>query len=228
MTNEELKKILENHRHWLHKDCEGWEHMSADLSYADLRGADLRFANLRGANLRFANLIEANLREANLIGANLIGANLIGADLRGADLCNADIVGADLRGADIVGADLRDADLRGAKGCYQCCPCEGEFIAWKKASDGCRGVIVKLLIPAEAKRSSATTGKCRADKAIVLEIQDMDGNKIDTVAYSRQDDSFKYVVGETVTPKEPFCEDRWQECASGIHFFVDRRAAVEY
>ena len=89
---------------------------------------------------------------------------------------------------------------------------------------------MKLLIPADAKRSSATTEKCRADKAVVLEIQDLDGNKIDRNAYSTYNNAqnFEYKVGETVVPREPFDEDRWNECSSGIHFFIDRRAAVEY
>lgn len=140
---------------------------------------------------------------------------------------------ADLRGADLWGADLQGADLQGARGCYQACPCEGEFIAWKKCrthGEDNSECIVKLLIPADAKRSSATTEKCRADKAIVLEIQDLDGNKIDRNAYSTYEgaQNFEYKVGETVTPREPFDEDRWNECSSGIHFFIDRRAAVEY
>ena len=150
------------------------------------------------------------------------------ADLRGANLW-----GADLWGANLWGANLRGADLRGARGCYQACPCEGEFIAWKKCRTHGKDnseCIVKLLIPADAKRSSATTEKCRADKAIVLEIQDLDGNKIDRNAYSTYETAqdFEYKVGETVTPRKPFDEDRWNECSSGIHFFIDRNAAVEY
>lgn len=50
ISQEELNKIIENHKHWLQKDCENWESMSADLSYADLRNADLSCADLSGAN----------------------------------------------------------------------------------------------------------------------------------------------------------------------------------
>lgn len=49
MDAQELAKILENHRHWLKEDCEGWEYMRADLSGADLSVADLCDANLSGA-----------------------------------------------------------------------------------------------------------------------------------------------------------------------------------
>ena len=196
---------------------------------ANLRDANLRNANLRGANLRDANLRDANLRDADLRDADLRGANLRDADLRCADLCGANLYGADLRGADLrganlYGADLRGANLRDAKGCYLSCPTEGSFIGWKKAS----GHIVKLRIPEDARRSSATGHKCRCDKAYVMEIQNMDGTKAteDTVR-SDHDKDFVYTVGATVEVPD-FDDNRWSECAPGIHFFIDRRAAVEY
>ena len=181
----------------------------ADLSDANLCGADLHGSNLRCANLYGANLRGSNLRCANLYGANLYGANLYDANLRDADL----------RGANLCGADLR-----GAKGCYLSCPTEGSFIGWKKAS----GHIVKLRIPEDARRSSATGHKCRCDKAYVMEIQNMDGTKAteDTVR-SDHDKNFVYTVGATVEVPD-FDDNRWSECAPGIHFFIDRREAVEY
>ena len=201
----------------------------ANLCGADLFGADLCDANLRDANLRDADLRGANLRDANLRDADLRGANLCDADLRGANLRDADLRGADLRGANLCDADLRGADLRGAnlcdaKGCYLSCPTEGSFIGWKKAS----GHIVKLRIPEDARRSSATGHKCRCDKAYVMEIQNMDGTKAteDTVR-SDHDKNFVYTVGATVEVPD-FDDNRWSECAPGIHFFIDRRAAVEY
>jgi len=211
----------------------------ADLRGADLRGADLRGANLYGADLRGADLRDADLRDAYLCGAYLCGAYLCGADLRGADLrganlrdadlrdanlCDADLRGANLCGADLRGADLRGANLCDAKGCYLSCPTEGSFIGWKKAS----GHIVKLRIPEDARRSSATGHKCRCDKAYVMEIQNMDGTKAteDTVR-SDHDKNFVYTVGATVEVPD-FDDNRWSECAPGIHFFIDRRAAVEY
>lgn len=173
------------------------------------RDADLRDADLCGADLR---------------GSNLRGANLRDADLRGANLCDADLRGANLYGADLRGTDLRGANLRDAKGCYLSCPTEGSFIGWKKAS----GHIVKLRIPEDARRSSATGHKCRCDKAYVMEIQNMDGTKAteDTVR-SDHDKNFVYTVGATVEVPD-FDDNRWSECAQGIHFFIDRRAAVEY
>ena len=212
---------------------------NADLSGADLRSADLHGANLRNADLRNADLSGADLRSANLRDADLRSADLRNADLRSADLRNADLSGADLRGVDLRSANLRNADLRNAdlsdadlcgadlsdaKGCYLSCPTEGSFIGWKKAS----GHIVKLRIPEDARRSSATGHKCRCDKAYVMEIQNMDGTKAteDTVR-SDYDQNFVYTVGATVEVPN-FDDNRWSECAPGIHFFIDRRAAVEY
>ena len=213
-------------------------------SEANLRRANLRGANLRGANLRRANLYGADLRGADLCGADLCGADLCGADLCGADLrranlrranlCGADLYGADLRGADLCGAnlcganlcgaDLCGANLCGAKGAYMACPTDGSFIGWKKAS----GYVVKLQIPEDARRSSAGGEKCRCDKAYVAEIQNADGTKADIEAiHSNHDNNFVYTVGATVEVPN-FDDCRWNECAPGIHFFIDRRAAVEY
>ena len=196
----------------------------ADLREADLRGADLREADLYGADLR-----EADLREADLRGADLRGADLYGADLREANLRGADLYGADLREANLRGADLCEADLCGANHnegtafLLSQCP-DGAFIGYKKASSH----IVKLLVPEDAKRSSATTLKCRCSKAKVLEIQNLDGSKSDLKAVpSDRDENFIYVVGKE-KEVEDFDEDRWNECSTGIHFFISREMAVKY
>ena len=188
-------------------------------SEANLCGADLYGADLRGADLCGADLCGADLCEANLCGADLRRA-----DLCGADLCGADLRRANLRRANLCGADLCGANLCGAKGAYMACPTDGSFIGWKKAS----GYVVKLQIPEDARRSSAGGEKCRCDKAYVAEIQNADGTKADIEAiHSNHDNNFVYTVGATVEVPN-FDDCRWNECAPGIHFFIDRRAAVEY
>ena len=174
---EELKTILENHKHWINEDCEGWEDMRADLTYADLTHADLT-------------------------GTNLTYAYLIGASLRGAK--NVPYI-------------------------PMICPEEGEFIGWKKANaQSGKHVIVKLKIPASAKRSSATSRKCRCNKAKVLEIYNLDGTIAEErECYSDYDSDFVYEVGKTVEV-DNFCEDRWSDCAPGIHFFINRQEAINY
>ena len=158
--------------------------------------------------------------------ANLHGANLRGADLHGANLRGANLHGANLRGADLYGADLRGADLRGAKhfDLSIACPDTGEFIGWKKAE----GYIVKLLILEDSKRVSATGRKCRCNKAKVLEIQLLDGRQADiSEARSSYDCGFIYSVGKIVQV-DNFDENRWNECSTGIHFFITRDEAVNY
>ena len=87
----------------------------------------------------------------------------------------ADLRYADLHGAFLQGADLHGAFLWGSSVEFPVCPQEGAFIGWKKCKDG---KLVKLLILEDAKRSSATTRKCRCSKAKVLKIIDAKGNEI--------------------------------------------------
>ena len=255
MKDCELNKILELHQKWLNVEeggvranlqgvnLQGIDLHKADLRGANLCGADLREsnlyeanffeANLYKANLYKANLCEANLCEANLFEANLYGANLYAADLRGADLNKADLYGVNLRGADLNKAVLYGANLYGANLCRAknapfipyTCPEKGEFVAFKK----CGEYIIELLIPADAKRCSATTRKCRASYAKVLSITTLDGEiaKTDRVMNSNYPSHIVYKVGEFVYP-DSFDEDRWRECSHGIHFFINRQEAVEY
>ncbi len=82
MPDEELQKILEEHRKWVESEGKEGERANlwrANLREADLSGANLREADLQGTNLQGAKLYEANLQEANLNGANLREADLSGA-----------------------------------------------------------------------------------------------------------------------------------------------------
>ena len=209
----------------------------ADLSEADLRGADLSEANLRGADLRGANLRGADLRGANLSGAYLSGAYLRGADLSGAYLSEANLRGANLseaylRGADLSMANLRGANLRGADlheskavNYPMTCPERGSFIGFKRVRNY---LIVELEITEDALRSSATGRKCRCSKAKVLSITNIDGTESNTnSARSLWDPDFVYTVGETIEVPN-FDTNRWNECASGIHFFITRQEAVDF
>ena len=167
---------------------------------------------------------------ANLQGANLQDADLRGANLRGADLRGANLWRADLRRANLQDAYLQDADLRRAYHDSSTaflpiqCPEEGSFIAYKKA----KGLVVKLLIPDDAKRSSATSRKCRCDKAKVLEIMQPDKTPSNiTSVPSNYDPDFVYEVGKTVMVSD-FEEDRFVECAAGINFFITFDEAKKY
>lgn len=264
---EELKLILENHQHWLNRDCVDWETMKADLrnadlyhadlryadlryadlrnsylAYADLRDADLRYTSLYDSDIRGANLYHADLRSANLFYANLLRANLSNANLSDADLGRANLDGACLYNARLINANLCNASMKNAhferanisharidrssmnEVCPIACPEYGSFIGWKKANEK----IIKLEITEDAKRSSAFSRKCRCDKARVVAIENADGTDsgINMIA-SSYDPSFVYTVGEIVCV-DNFDENRCNECAPGIHFFITRQEAVNY
>lgn len=227
MTREELNRILENHKHWLNKDCDGWEKMCANLAGVNLSRATLANANLKDANFAGANLERANLEGAFLKGANLEGADLTDANLKGANLTGANLTNAILEDANLADTNLTHADLHSAKiipFIPFVCPDTGSFIAYKKAS----GYIVKLQIPEDAERLSATSRKCRCDKAQVLEIQNLDGTTAHvTEVGSDYDETFIYEVGKNVSV-DNFDNNRWNECSTGIHFFINRQEAVEY
>ena len=164
-------------------------------------------ANLRGADLSDADLSDANLTNADLRGANLIGANLSNADLTNAYLSDADL--SSIKDAD----KMQDILISHTS----ICP-EGAIIGWKKCRDN---VIVKLEIPAEAKRSNSTGRKCRAEYVKVLEVIGAD------VGISRHDDKTEYRAGEIVKP-DKWDDNRWDECSNGIHFFITRLEAENY
>lgn len=136
MIQQELNKIIENHKKWLNHDSNGisaylcgaelrcTELSNVDLSNAKLSKVDLSIANLENANLSNADLSNADLSNADLRGSNLKGANLRDADLRGAilrgailsnaNLSNAYLRNSDLRGACLNETNLKDADLSSA------------------------------------------------------------------------------------------------------------------
>jgi len=204
-TVEELKIELELHSLWL----------STRFS-TTIKG---RRADLSGADLSDANLSDADLRCANLSDADLNGANLRCADLRRADLS----------GANLSDADLRCADYGHTTSFYALqCPEEGAFIGYKK----CKKYIIKLQITENAKRSSSTTRKCRCSEVLVLDIQNIDGTSTNLTEYLHRDqytkDGTLYKIGEITRPSLEFDENRWNECSTGIHFFITRDEAVKY
>ena len=245
IANTTLEDILDKHALWLKGESSGKRAYlnDANLSHVYLSGANLRDAYLSGADLRYANLRGANLRGANLSHANLSGANLSGAVLSHADLSYADLSSANLSGAylrdsylrganlshsNLSGANLSGVDLRDANNIYipLACPEKGSFIGYKKVSNGEQ--IVELFIPTDAKRSSSTGRKCRCNKAKVISITNIDGSSCElTKVRSSYDSSFMYTVGEYVEVKN-FDDNRWNECAPGIHFFITREEAVRY
>lgn len=171
----------------------------------DLERFDFHGVDLRGASFKGCNLTSVNFRHADLTGIQLQGANLFGAILE-----------------DAVVKDIADDAQTRFFRLY--CPESGAFIGWKKCFNS---RVVQLLIPADARRSSATYNTCRCDKAKVLSIKSPDYRQIYDEATSYVDEGFVYRTGAFVYASG-FCEDRWNDSTEGIHFFMTRQEALGY
>ncbi|MEF9946107.1 MAG: pentapeptide repeat-containing protein [Lachnospiraceae bacterium] len=171
----------------------------------DLTGRDLREMDLTGADFQGANLTGVNLRKSILKGANFKGANLLCTNLEYADLTDI-----------IVDENTRHYRMN--------CPETGAFVGYKKCFND---RIVQLLIPADAKRCSATNPACRCSKAKVLSIKSIDSQESYEEATSFVDENFVYRVGNWVEVSN-FNEDRWMDSTTGIHFWMTREGAIGY
>lgn len=229
----------------------------ANLSGSNLSETNLSETNLAKANFEGANLQYSILNRTSFIGANLAGVNFRGSEIRNADFTKADLAKAifkdsDLREANFTKAYLGDADFRFTYLSYtnfedsnlifadfdhaNLCKAnftganpmnlpEGEFIGWKKLENG---LIAKLKILKDSKRSRATGYKCRCDKALVMEFQELDGSKSKvSICTNINFTECIYRVGEIVYA-DKWDDNRYHECSNGIHFFMDRETAVNY
>jgi len=236
INNKTLEQILIEHKHWIYKDCDGWENMKANLHYADLYNADLRNINLQGADLFYANL-----QGADLCYANLQSADLSYAVLRDASLCFANLCAANLYAAKLQNINLSFANLRGANLYYtnlyssnlyyaDLCNVDGNLIKYRKGKmlsediigyKKCKdNVIVTLKIPRGAIIFSINGYKCRTNKAKVVSIDGADR------AFSSYN-NMSYYVGDEITIYDFNCEYNI-ECAKGVHFFMTREEAEHY
>lgn len=220
MTQSKYEDIYILHRKWLAGDPDGKQ---ARFVGEDLYSLCMNSDDLRKAQFEFVNFMGADLRRADLRGATFFNCNFNGA---------------------LIANTLFDKET------YDelfplCCPEEGSFIGWKKVYCSCRStnprdyfntskfhmpVIVKLFIPAHAKRSSAAGRKCRCSEAVVMDIfcKIPEGlERIDDIFFSAFNTNFEYRIGETVKVNN-FDNDRTHECAPGIHFFITRKEAENY
>ena len=188
---------------------------SKDLSNINLEGKDLSHADFRHCNLTNANLRNTNLRFSEFSCAIIQSTNFTGANLKNAYSLNS--------------WTFKNAILTDVIGINDLCPKEGSFIGWKKCCNGIQPpVIVKLEIPANARRCSAISNKCRCSQAKVLEIQNLDGTIADAKeVYSWYNKNFVYRVNEYIYP-DWFDDNFWNECGHGIHFFMKREEAVNW
>ena len=211
-----------------------------DLSNVRFYGAELIRVNFSNANLTGASFEEAILNDVNFSGANLTGVYFAKARFMYVNLDNANMQDAMMRLVDFEHVKInKDTNLF----IPLRCPSSGSFIGWKKAlcdnepteyydnrTQHYPLCIVKLLVPEDARRSSAFGEKCRCDKAIILGAYDYEtGRPLDKSAVIRSAHSFDfaYHIGDTITIPD-FDDNRWNECSSGFHFFIDEESAKDY
>lgn len=213
--------------------------------YLDMREIELSEADLSGWNLAEIDFSLSQFHHVCFDGASFQGSSLENVlfeqcsfrqtDFRKANLkCAAmrynDLTGADIRGADLMCAVLEHAKLENiihdesTKFFELHCPAEGAFLGYKKCFND---RLVQLLIPADAKRTSATMNSCRCSKAKVLTIKSFDYQEEYEEAWSLVDENFVYRKGQWVEVPD-FDEDRWNDSTTGIHFWMTREEAKAY
>jgi hypothetical protein len=201
-----------------------------DLSGFHFPGMDLTLCSFRNVCLNGADFSGAVVENALFDGCPLRGAVFRDASMRTASLRYCDMTGCDIRGADLFGAVLEHARLDGivsderTRWFRMHCPEKGAILGYKKCVND---RLVQLLIPADAKRTSATLPSCRCSRAKVLTIKSFDSSLEFDEAWSLVDENFVYRTGDWAEVKD-FNEDRWMDSTTGIHFWMTREEAIAY
>ena len=201
-----------------------------DLSGTDLSNMDFTLSSFQNTALNNVNLENSSVENALFDGCSMKGANFKNAKMVTASFRYCDMRGCNIEDANLYGAVLEFANLEGivsnegTQWFRLRCPEKGAFLGYKKCVND---RMVQLLIPADAKRTSATLPSCRCSKAKVLTIKTFDFTQNFDEAWSLVDENFVYKKGEWVEVKD-FNEDRWQDSTTGIHFWLSRAEAEAY
>lgn len=201
-----------------------------DLSGTDLSNMDFTLSSFQNTVLNHVNFENSSVENALFDGCSMKGANFKNAKMVTASFRYCDMRECNIEGADLFGAVLEFANLEGIVSSEETkwfrlrCPEKGAFLGYKKCVND---RMVQLLIPADAKRTSATLPSCRCNKAKVLTIKSFDFQENFDEAWSLVDENFIYKKGEWVEVKN-FNENRWQDSTTGIHFWMSRAEAEAY
>jgi len=227
---EELKAMLDirgggqrelQNRRFQNLDLAGWNLSDIDFSHSDFVNVTLNGVNLSRSSLYHTSFSPG----CSFQGANLQDADISGSIFRYCDFFNANMEGANLHCSSFEYARMENIKTNGKTRYYKMyCPETGPFLGYKRCFND---LLVQLLIPADAKRSSGTSNACRCDKAKVLTIKSFDRKQNVQEAWSVVDENFVYRVGEYVSVSD-FNDDRWMESTTGIHFWMTREEAYSY
>lgn len=201
-----------------------------DLSGFSLSGIDFTLGSFQNVRLDGVDFSGSIIENVLLDGCSMKGASFRNASMKTASLRYCDMRNCDIRGASLFGAVLEYARLDGiisdekTQWFRMHCPEKGALLGYKKCVND---RLVQLLIPADAKRTSATLPSCRCSKAKVLTIKSFDSTKEFDEAWSLVDENFVYHKGQWVEVLD-FNEDRWMDSTTGIHFWMSREEAIAY
>ncbi len=218
ISQEEFNSMLYEHQKWLYSRMNSGKR-------AIFYGLNLKGFNFKNKNISYAIFDKCDLRYANFEATILRSVVFSNTDLTYAHFKRVILNNADLSTAIGVPNNLMPF----------ACPQEGSFIGFKKVrvrrkfccdNEG-MDAIAKLKITENAKRSSATSNKCRCSEAEVLEIKTRDGCEFDKGISAFSRNPIIYEVGKIVKVDD-FDENRWNECSSGIHFFLTKQEAIQY
>ena len=236
----DLKEALNNN--FANMDLRGWSFKGQNLSGANFTGANLEGAcfidailvstNFEGANLKNTDFScanawstsfnETNCKDALFLSANLTEASFEGADLGGASFALANLTEASLEDAQNI--DLAEFD--NTVGIYPVCPTHGSFTGWTIVENEEQEFIAMLSIPAYARRNSGTTRKCRADTAVVVDIQSLEGEHVAALVTKLKYRNIKFTVGESVHDNH-FEVDRFKVSSTDLYFWISKEEALE-
>lgn len=230
LSVDELKELLEQRKQGELLDLTHIRMENADLSGWDLTSVNLDWSDFENVTFDHASFENSIVSNTFFPGCTLRNVNFKNADLQNALLRYCDLSGSDISGANLFCAVLEYAVLNDVRSDESTkffrlyCPEKGAFLGYKKCFNN---RLVQLLIPADAKRTSATRNSCRCNKAKVLTIKSFDYKDSFTEAWSLVDPNFFYRVGEYVEVRD-FNEDRWMDSTTGIHFWMTREEALAY
>lgn len=227
---EELKHLIEHRDKSKSLNLQDYKLHNIDMTGWDMSNMDVSLSSFLGSTLDDVNFENSIIENALFDGCSMHGVNLKNANVTGSCFRSCDLGDANAEGTNFLRSVLELANMKGMKINDQTmwirlhCPEKGVFLGYKK----CLGDrLVQLLIPADAKRTSATGATCRCNKAKVLTIKSFDYQEQYDEAWSLVDENFVYRVGQWVEVKD-FNEDRWFDSTTGIHFWLTREEAKAY
>lgn len=223
---------VRQHQLWIEQNGQGQQLVLRNCVISQINAShqDLRYVQFIDCVFIKCDFVACNFTKAVFTGCILVrDVSFVHCDLQEVNLCDANLYTCQF----ILCCGLETAIVDNKTLYYRPqCPMKGSFIGYKGAwcydtELHIRPVLVTLEIPADAYRSSATTRKCRCDKAMVLDACDLSNGQPlpNTVPiHSVYDSNFVYTIGQTLQVAD--CNtNRWAECATGIHFFMEKKDA---